>query len=130
MLEFLTLCKTFAHTRLTASGIISKGPALVFSAHVVAGTEGPATAALYDSHGVLGEPITDLAAAQSSTHTILFIPPICFDQGVYLEVGENVTSVLLQYRQTRDLARLTKTQSLKSYLPSWLGGPTKERKST
>jgi hypothetical protein len=122
MLEFLRLCKAFARTRLTESGLITTGPALVFSAHLVAGVGGAATLALYDSHGVFGKPVVDMTAVQSSTDPRVFVPPIYFDQGVYAEFGLNVTSILVQFRRTRELRGEPTKPSLRSYLPGWLGG--------
>jgi hypothetical protein len=130
MLEFLKLCKSCARTRLTESGLITTGPALVFSAVLVGGAGGPATLALHDSHGAFGKPVVDMTAVQSSTDPRVFVPPIYFDQAVYAEFGLNVTSVLVQFRQTRHLKTTTETSFLKSYLPSWLGGSEREPKST
>jgi hypothetical protein len=130
MLEFLRLCKAFSYRRLTESGLITTGPALVFSAHLVAGAGGAATLALYDTHGEFGEPIVDLAAVQSSIDARVFVPPLYFDRGVYAAFGLNVTSIMVQYRQTRNLKTTTETSFLKSHLPSWLGGSPGEPKST
>ena len=130
MLEFLKLCKTFARTRLTESGLVTTGPALIFMVHMAAGPGGPATAAVYDSHGAFGKPVVDMTAVQSSTDPRVFVPPIYFDQAVYAEFGLNVTSILVQFRQTRHLKTTTETSFLKSILPSWLGGPEREPKST
>ena len=130
MLEFLKLCKTFTSRRATESGLITSGPALVFSAHMVAGETGAATAALYPSHGAFGEPLVDLAAIQSSVDPRVFVPPIYFDQGVWVEFGDNVTSVLVQFRRTRELMRQPEKPSLRSYLPSWLGGYGEYEQST
>ena len=126
MLELLKLSKTFTHKRLTASGLIISGPALVFSAHLVAGTGGAATAAIYDSHGVFGQPVIDLSAIQSSTDVRVFIPPIYFDQGVYGTLGSNVTSLSIHLRKTRNINRPSEPSFFRSLLPSWLGGSAKE----
>ena len=122
MLEFLKLCLAFSSRRATESGLITSGPALIFSVYMVAKATGDATAALYDTHGAFGKPLVDLAAVQSSTDPRVFVPPIYFDQGVWVEFGDNVASVLVQFRRTRELVRRHEKPSLRSYLPSWLGG--------
>jgi hypothetical protein len=130
MEEFLNLCKEFAHGRLTASGRANDRPAYLFSAHLVATSGGTATASIYNSQGAFGDPEADLSAPASGVDQRVFVPPLYFDKGIYVNFGNNVTSVLLQYRQIGDMQKLVETRSLKSYIPSWLGGPKKEVKNT
>lgn len=128
MEEFLKLVKEFTRLRLTTSGRGNDKPAYLFSAHLVADSGGTATASIYDSQGVFGDPLVNLSAPQSSVDPRIFFPPLYFDKGIYVDFGPHVTSILLQFRQTKDIEALTGTRSLKSYIPSWLGGPRKGRK--
>ena len=130
MEEFLDLIKQFAKRRLTQSGQVSTTPAFLVSAHLVADSGGTATAAIYDSQGANGDPEVDLSAPSSGVDPRVFIPPLYFNKGIYLSCGSHVTSVLLHYRNTGDIAKLAAARSLKSYLPSWLQWPARGPKST
>lgn len=129
MENLLKICKQAFALRVTSSRVVSKGPAYLFSAHLVADDSGAATSAVLDGHSEDGDPMVDMAAPQSSIDARIFVPPLYFDKGIYVDVGLNVTSVLLQYRQTRDFTAGTKPSLLKSFLNSWFGGPAKEQKN-
>jgi hypothetical protein len=126
MEDFLKLVKEFASLRLKDSGLVNGRPAFLFSVHLVADSGGIATAAIYNSQTASGDPLVDLSAPSGSTDQRVFVPPLFFDKGIYADLGDHATSILLQFRQTGDLQRATKIRSLKSYLPSWLGGPSRE----
>ena len=128
MEEFLELIKKFSNRRLIASGQVNDLETILFSAHLVADSGGTATAIIYDGQSASDKPIVDLSAPLSSVDRRFFIPPLYFSRGLYVDFGSHVTSVLLQFRQTRDLEPVIKPSLLKSWLPSWLGGAPKEVK--
>lgn len=125
MREFVDLCKTFSHERVTASKTIANGPALLFSAHMVAGGDGAATASLYDGHTAQAKQRADLSAPANQADPRTFSPPIYFDQGIYVEVGSNVTSVVLTFKQTKNHSPSYKKDTLRSIFSGWL--PWKEK---
>lgn len=122
MEEFFRECKTFNFERATVSKQLSKAPAFLFSAHLTSGGGGAGTGTLYDGHTTNGNAKVDLSAPVNSSDPRTFIPPIYFDQGIYFGAGSNVTSIIVTIRRVRDLARDGKKRSLRSLLPSWLGG--------
>jgi len=97
MEEFLKWIKECSHMRVTADTLINPGPAYVIAVHLVAAAGGAATALIYNGHGTGGEAKIDLSAPPSSSDPRLFWPPLYFDKGIYIDVGSNVTSVLIQY---------------------------------
>ena len=130
MEEFLKLIKEFTYKRLIASGLVNDMETYLFSAHLVADSGGTATALIYDGQSASDKPIVDLSAPQSSVDRRVFVPPLYFYKGLHVEFGSHVTSVLLIFRQTRDIEPPAKPFSFKQYLPSWLGGAQKEPKGT
>lgn len=130
MQDFIRLCKTCTFRRETESALISSGPALVFSAHLVAGSAGAATAALHDGHTDNGAIKVNLSAPANGADARTFVPPIWFDQAIHLEMGENVTSVFVVMRQTRDLQRPKQKSTLRNWLQRWLGVHTTQEEST
>jgi len=129
MQEFLELCKTFARHRFTASGPVNQTPAFLFSAHLVAGSGGIATATLHNGQGAATEALVDLTAPQGLADPRYFVPPIYFDRGIYLTLGTHATALLLQFRQLGDFQPSAEKRPLKSYLPSWLGGSPRGEKN-
>lgn len=130
MEEFLKLCLACAFRKLTETDQVSETPAYLFSAHLVASSVGAATATVRNGHGTLAESIVHLSCPAYSADPRIFVPPIYFSNGIYVNVGSNVVSVLIQFRQTGDLKMPTEARSLRSFIPSWLGGPARVRKAT
>ncbi len=108
MQELLARAKQLTVKRATSTQLIKQGPALLFSAHLAAEADGPATATLYDGTDTKGRRLIDFTAPQSQADPRAFNPPIYFDQGIYFEAGENVSSVIIQFRPCRDLTRSKK----------------------
>ena len=124
--QLLKLVKQCSFRIETRSGLINPGPAYIISAHLVASSAGAATATIYDGHGTIGSLKANLTAPQSASDPRTFIPPIYCEQGIYLDVGLNVTSVSIQFRQAGDLSTPIEPRSVKSFLPTWLGGSTRQ----
>lgn len=124
MSELLALAKSFSFIRLTANGRVSNYPAFVVSAHMVAGSGGAATAALRDGHHANSEILLDFSAPASQVDVRNLVPPVWFDRGVYLTLGENVTSVFVLMQVVRDGSIPPKHASWFDHLSSWLRGST------
>ena len=75
----------------------SNRPCFVSAAHLVASSGGAATAIVRDGHDTGGEAKIYLAALTSATDRAFFNPPIYFKKGLYVDVGSNVTSVLVHF---------------------------------
>ena len=90
--------------RITADGQAYAKPAFLYAAHLTADTVGAATAVIRDGHGTTGDIKVDLAALTSSKDNRNFDPPIYCKKGIYVDVGSNVTSVIVHFIPARDKA--------------------------
>lgn len=89
--------KKLIHRRITKSSRAWNKPCLIYSASITGSDAGGATAVLRDGHGTADKEVIDLAAPISSMDKMRFSPPIYLDKGLYVDVGENVTSVLVHF---------------------------------
>jgi hypothetical protein len=80
-----------------ASGRVCQGPAYLFAVHLTANSSGVSTADVYDGHSTGGQKKVALSAFADGTDPRAFYPPILFNQGIYLDAGSNVDSVMVQY---------------------------------
>lgn len=94
--------KELEHDRATADKKSCNRPCFLYAAHLTAGTGGAATAVIRDGHDSNGEIKVDLAALTSSKDNRNFDPPVYFKKGLYLDVGDNVTSVIVHFLPSRD----------------------------
>ena len=83
--------------RVTADSLISPEPCFLLSVCLVADTVGAATAVIRDGHNTSGEAVINLAALTSSKDDRYYGNPLFFKTGLYVDVGSNVTSVLVQW---------------------------------
>ena len=81
----------------TADHIVSPGPAYLFAVHLVSNSTGVSTADVYDGHGTGGTNKVALSAFADGSDPRAFYPPIFCSQGIYLDCGSNVDSVMIQY---------------------------------
>lgn len=88
--------------RITADGQAFPRAAFLYAAHLTASTGGAATAVIRDGHATTADAKIDLAALTSSKDNRNFDPPIYFKKGIYVDVGENVTSVIVNFLPAKD----------------------------
>jgi hypothetical protein len=88
--------------RLTTDGEAYQHGAFLYAAHLTASTVGVATAVIRDGHNTDGEIKVDLAALTSSKDNRNFDPPIYFKKGIYVDVGDNVTSVIVHFLPAKE----------------------------
>jgi hypothetical protein len=89
--------KKLIHRRVDESSSVWKKPCLLYSAAITGSTTGVTTAVLRDGHGTSGKAIIDLAAVTSAMEKVRFAPPLYFDNGLYVDLGANVTSVFVHF---------------------------------
>ncbi len=85
--------------RVMQSTLIWAKPCSLFIASITAASAGPAAAVIRNGNNEDADKIFDLAAPASSMAHGRFQPPLFFSKGIFVEVGANVTSVLVQIRQ-------------------------------
>jgi hypothetical protein len=83
--------------RTDADKKICNGPAYLYAAHLTATAGGAATAVIRDGQDTSGEIKLDLAALTSSKDNRNFDPPVYFKKGIYIDVGDHVTSVIVHF---------------------------------
>ena len=89
--------KGIEYDRTAVDKKVCNRPVFLYAAHLVASTGGVATAVIRDGHDTGGEAVVDLAALTSSCDPRKFDPPIYLKKGLYVDVGGNVTSVLVHF---------------------------------
>jgi hypothetical protein len=97
LLEFMDLWKTVRTERMAADRYVNPGPCYLFSATLVSTSAGVSTASIYDGAGTGGERKVDLSAYADGSDPRSWYPPLVFNQGLYIDVGSNVSSVVVQF---------------------------------
>ena len=78
------------------------GPCFLSAAHLTAGTGGAATAIIRDGHNTDAEAKVYMSALTSANDLRQFNPPLYFKRGLDLDVGSNVTSLLVHFLPERE----------------------------
>lgn len=89
--------RKIAKRRMTADGVVSESPAFIFSVIIASDGGGEADADLYDGHSASGEKVLDLYCADEVMAGLRFNPPMFFNRGIYVDIGTNCESVVVQY---------------------------------
>jgi hypothetical protein len=97
----LDLSRLCTKKRITADGIVFKGPAYVFDVHFAAGAGGAATAILYNGTSTNEDAAINLATIASTSFNYWWYPPIYFPKGCYIDVGDNVTAITFHFLEKR-----------------------------
>ncbi len=94
---FWLLWRKVSRINITADQRVALGPGYLISAKLSAGSGGAATAVIYDGHGTGEDVLIPLAAPTSGSDNFTPALPVCFNKGLYVDVGNNVTGVFLQF---------------------------------
>jgi hypothetical protein len=93
--------KMLEHDLVAADKKVCNRPCYLYAAQLVSNTSGASTAVIRDGHDTSGEVVVDLAALTSSNDPRRWDPPIYFKKGLFVDIGTNVTSVLVHYLPER-----------------------------
>ena len=94
---FQTYWKDIQDKEVAVDTKACNAPCFLSAVHLTAGTGRAATATLRDGHDASGEIKLQLAALTSAADIRQFTPPIYFKQGLFVDVGSNVTSCFVQF---------------------------------
>jgi len=94
--------KSLTYDVTAADKKISGRPCFLYAAHLAAGSGGAATAIIRDGTETSADAVITLAALTSSIDVRNFDPPLYFKKGLYVDVGSNVTSVLVSFMTVRE----------------------------
>lgn len=89
--------KGVGYSRVVADSLVSPEPCFLISVSLVSSAVGVSTAVIRNGHNTDAEAVIDLAALASAVDDRHYNPPMPFTKGLYIDVGSNVTSVLVQY---------------------------------
>ena len=90
--------------RFTGDNKVSLAPCAVGCVIITPDGQGNGDVTLYDGEST-GDPIImKLLAVSTNSKVIRFQPPLLTHRGLYLDVGSNVDSVLIQYERTKETA--------------------------
>lgn len=90
--------KKIAADRVTADSVLSRKACFVHGVHLTGSSGGASTATVYNGESTGDDVKIDLSCATSGRDNKRFAPPLYFDKGLYVDVGSNVTSVLVQWQ--------------------------------
>jgi hypothetical protein len=93
--------KELEHELVAADKRVYHGPCFLYAAQLVSNTSGASTAVIRDGQNTDAEVVVDLAALTSSNDPRRWDPPIYLKKGLFVDVGTNVTSVLVHYRPAK-----------------------------
>jgi len=85
------------YLRVAADSLVSPEPCFLFSVCLAANSSGVSTAVIRNGHNTDADIVIDLACLASTVNDRNFDPPLLFTKGLYVDVGANVTSVLVRY---------------------------------
>jgi len=83
----------------TVDQLVSPGPCFLLGIMLTASSAGAATATIRNGHNTGGEIVCVVGASASWTVTFPPQSPIYLDKGLFVDVGSNVTGVLVMYYQ-------------------------------
>ena len=83
---------------VTTDQVVKTTPGDVYSVTLTAGAGGAATVTIRDGHNTGADAVLVVGSVASQTTQVLFMVPIPTTKGIYVDVGSNVTGVLIQYR--------------------------------
>jgi len=83
--------------RVTATGIVHRGPALIFSLIIASDGNGEADADVYDNQSIQGNRKFDLYCVDEAMAQLPFLKPVVFVRGIYIVIGTNCESVNIDY---------------------------------
>lgn len=91
-------CKQNDWRRVTVDGTVHHGPCLIWHLRLESDGEGDADAKVYNNPGGANGDYMQLYTVDESAHDSPFMPPLYYDQGIYVDVGTNVAAVMLHFR--------------------------------
>lgn len=89
--------KTLQRARLTETAPVYPRPCFLFLTSLTAQSAGPATAVIRDGDTDEADEAIDLSTPAASMARGRFNPPLYFSKGIFVEIGNNVKSLLLHF---------------------------------
>ncbi len=107
LLKFvLDIAKLTTTVRVTADSLVSTHGCYLFNAFISSNGSGEADAAVYDGIDTSGKERLNLFCVDEGMDQLLFMPPMPFEQGLYVDVGSYVKEVVLMFISESSLSYL------------------------
>jgi len=98
----LTKMVSYNWDRFTGSNKVSLAPCKVGTVIITSDGQGVTDVTLYDGESTDDPVLAELKGPDNTSKMIHFQPPLLTHRGLYLDVGSNVTSVLIQYERYKE----------------------------
>lgn len=82
---------------IEADRILHHGPCLLFSATITSDAGGRADSIIYDGFSADAPVKQLLTCIDTDTRQLVFYPPVVFVRGLYIDVGNNVQGISVNY---------------------------------
>lgn len=100
--EWFELCKKIRTERVIADGVVSNTPSLIYSLTITSDSGGAGTATVYDGSSPKADQKVDISTIDDDTRHHNYFPPMYFRRGIYVDLGSNITSVVVRYQDVRE----------------------------
>lgn len=95
--EILSNWRNVKTELFSADKCVSKYPCFLFSISIASNGSGVADAEVYNGQNTNGVRLLGLRCADNDEKHRLFVPPVYFNRGLYLDIVDNVEAVTVQY---------------------------------
>lgn len=96
-MDLLALARLTSCVRVTGDQRLISRPSYLFSLVISSNGDGDADALIYDGENVKGVARFDLFAVDEAQQQLSFDPPVYMERGIFVDVGSNVESVVIQF---------------------------------
>jgi len=90
------------YQRITVDQVISTSPVKIYALIITSDGNGDADAGVYDGESTSDNKIVTLYTVDESLASIIFAEPLETQRGLFIDIGSNVTEVLVQYTSERE----------------------------
>ncbi len=97
LISLLNVARKMERVRITKAGIVSTFPLYLFGVHLAANSSGATTNTLYHGTGTFGAVDLNLNTLQSTSFSYSWLPPLFYENGLYLDVGSNLESAMFHF---------------------------------
>ena len=87
--------------RVTLDGVVCNSPCLLYSVIIASDGVGEGDADLYDGTSIQDERKLDLYTVDEMMYELIFNTPVYMRKGIYIDIGTNCESVVVQYMPLR-----------------------------
>ena len=90
------------YQRVTSDQLVSRTPIWIYSLVITSNGTAEADATIYDGESTSGDAVLTLYTVDESMAQLVFPEPLYLHKGLYVDIGSNVTEVLVQYVTRRE----------------------------